>query len=246
MPPSPPDCARIASTSRRGAGVDAALRPPLARGACGQQGRRQPLVRRRIGRGEDRQAMPPAAARRAVIIGLPRPRLTSPILCKRAARPHRLRAIRSAARRCGSAAALLGTHALCRRSRLALSGGMFFAKAQHQCRHRALRVRTRSGRRSRRKGLWTYPRPCPARPDRTFSPHRLLAAGRRRAQTADQILARLQVRRPGGAVRGRDRQGLLQGRGARRHHRHRRAARSSRSTASPPAPTTWASATSTR
>ena len=39
------------------------------------------------------------------------------------------------------------------------------------------------------------------------------------AQTRDQILARLQVRRPGGAVRGRDRQGLLQGRRPRRHHR---------------------------
>ena len=48
-----------------------------------------------------------------------------------------------------------------------------------------------------------------------------LAAARRLGADRDQILARLQVRRPGRAVRGRDRQGLLQGRGPRRHDRHR-------------------------
>ncbi len=75
-------------------------------------------------------------------------------------------------------------------------------------------------RRQEERDLDDRPRLGPARPDR----HRCrIGAGRNRSRRADpdQVLARLQVRGPLSAVRGGDRQGLLQGRRARRHHRYR-------------------------
>ena len=72
------------------------------------------------------------------------------------------------------------------------------------------------------------------------------AAGGRRppvAQTPVRFTPRLALRGAGGAVHGRARQGLLQGRGARRHDRPGRRLARADLAGRAPAPTTWASAT---
>ena len=69
---------------------------------------------------------------------------------------------------------------------------------------------------------------------------------RRECADRHKIFARFQIRRPVRAVRRRDRQGLLQGRRASTSPSTPPPVRSSRSPASRPAPTTWASPTSTR
>ena len=245
MPPSPPEWARIASTSRRARASMRASAAALAR-RRGQQRRRQRLVRRRIGRRRRPAAACSAASRRSrLIAGLLGPRLTDVPVYQRRRRPHCLPRRQTAIRD-----AHANSRALCRRDAraavlLALSCGMFFAEQRNTT---SARMRPAAPTADDPRDSDMNDRSRSLRLGRTRSSRRGRAARRppRPRADRDQILARLQVRRPGRAVPGRDRQGLLQGRRPRRHHRHRGAARSSRSTASPPAPTTWASATSTR
>ena len=231
------------------------LRPPRRAAPRPAKRPRERLVRRRIGRAERRQrrrcrsaacrasssqACQRARSRRILADARDRMRLTR-LRCQ----PMRHAAVQKCATSCAGA-----VHAAAYACSFVAACSLLMQSSMSAGRRRIARVRRADRPRQndqertpgdRRKRRADRLRPAAAS---------LLAAaatGPRPARRhADQIHARLQVRRPVGAVPGR--------RSTRATSRPKAStspstpppARSSRSTASPPAPTTWASATSTR
>ena len=213
MPPSPPDCGADRLDQPRGAGVDARL-----------GGRR---------RAAPRPAAPAQAPRPAAHRAPQKAGKAGFAQCCRAAcglidRPLATHCLSLSSDRAGRAACRVGrlahprdaaSAALCadalpvRRSRLHFQAACsLLRRISRSQRHSVLRLRT-GPRRSDMNGTWMNALGSSGSAGSDSRRRRCSAAPRVRADR-DQILARLQVRRPGGAVRGRDRQGLLQGRRA--------------------------------